>query len=415
MTDDRHGQQAGISGTVAADCSPSVTTESLRAEFPVTDSRAYLFTGGIAPASRTVARAVEEWIERWSLQPAGVWDELLGELDAVRVRLARLLSVNPGSIAIVDGVSRASNLAVGLLPVRSPANVVVDATTYKSSLYPWLVPERCWAEVRRAPSGDSGLAARLEDLEPIVDNKTVAVSITHVDPRTGFRHDLRPIADLAHAHGAMLIVDVAQSAGAVPLNLVEEGVDLAAGTAMKWLLGPPGIGFLYVSEALLAITGAPQVGYLGARLDAAEPPNLVLSPDARRHELGLPNLLGMPGFRAGLDLILAVGVSPISRHIERLTDRLLEGLLALGLEPTTPHDPSRRAGLMTVPAEQPDALHRLLRECGVDVWSHHGPEFIRADAHLFNNDEDIDRLLEGLAEYRRLHGAAAIQGSKRSP
>ena len=90
------------------------------------------------------------------------------------------------------------------------------------------------------PSGRAGLAASPSDIARLVDRRTIAVTITHVDPNSGVRQDLRPIADIAHAHGAMLIVDVAQSAGVIPVDPVADGIDVAVGTAMKWLLGPPG-------------------------------------------------------------------------------------------------------------------------------------------------------------------------------
>ena len=382
----------------------------VRSDFPITASRAYLFSGGLAPASKAVTAAVEDWIHCWSFDPAVAWDHLFTEWEAVRERLAHLLGATPASIAIVDGTSRASNLAVALLSPRRGANVVVDATTYPSSLYPWLLPERGGIEVRRAPSGAAGLAATPADFEPLIDEGTVAVSITHVDPLSGFRHDLRPIADLAHAHGAALIVDVAQSAGVVPLGLVDDGVDLAAGTAMKWLLGPPGIGYLFVSSSLLAATGAPQVGYLGADLDPGDPSHLLLREDARRHELGLASLLGMPGFRAGLDLISDVGVPVIGTHVEGLLDRCLGGLAAFGLQAATPTDPRRRAGLLAIPAKNPADLQAFLRKRGVDVWGCEPASLIRVDPHLFNNHDDIDRFLEGIEDYLHLRGPSSIQG-----
>ncbi len=381
----------------------------IRSEFPVTASRAYLLSGALAPASRTVTSALEDWIRAWTVDPAALWDERFAEWEAVRERLALLLGVTAGSIAIVDGTSRASNLAVGLLAQRRTGNVVVDATTYKSSLFPWLLPERAGLEVRRAVSRAGAPAAAPEDFEPLIDSQTVAVSITHVDPSTGFRHDLRPIADLAHSRGSAFIVDVAQSAGIVPLDLIEQGVDLAAGTAMKWLLGPPGIGYLYVSEALLAVTGAPQVGYLGADLDPSDSSRLRLRPGARRHELGLASLIGLPGFRAGLDLVLAIGVPRIAAHVEGLLDRCFDGVRALGLETTTRPDRRSRAGMLVIPVQHPSELHAFLRQRRVDVWSHEVRGFVRVDPHLFNTSDDIDRFLDGMETYLSVAGAEATR------
>ena len=367
-----------------------------RSEFPITGSRAYLCSGGLAPAARPVSDAVGAWLERWSLDPRGIWDHLLDPVEEVRARLARLLSCRPANIAVVDGTSRASNLAVALLEAPPGSNVVVDATTYPSSLYPWLGRRLSGVEIRRAPSGWGGLGASVADFERLVDDRTVAVSITHVDPMTGFRHDLCPIADVAHRHGAVLVVDVAQSAGVLPLDPASDGFDIAAGTAMKWLLGPPGIGFLYLSDAVLARTGAPQVGYVGVTIDPSDPDRLVLDPAARRHELGLPSLLGMPGFAAGLDIVLACGVDRIAAHVERLVGRCLEGATRRGLRATTLADPTHRAGIVVIRTADPAAVAAFLRARAVDVWALARTSALRVNPHLFNDDSDIDRLLEGL-------------------
>ena len=385
-----------------------------RAEFPVTASRAYLFGGGLAPAPRRVSEAVAAWIQTWSLDPLKAWDHLSADTDAVRERLGRVLGADPSTIAIVDGASRASNIAVGLLDAQPGSNVVVDATTYPSSLYPWMVRARDGVEVRRAASDRGGLAAGINDLERLVDDRTVAVSVTHVHPHTGVRHDLRPIADLAHAHGAVLVVDVSQSAGVVPIDVVAEGIDLAAGTAVKWLLGPPGIGFLYESRELLSKTGAPHVGYMGAQIDPHDRTRLGIRPDARRHELGLPSLLGMPGFRAGLDVVLEAGVPAICRHVEALVDRVFDGLDGLGLIATTPRQRASRAGLVAIPALEPLQLRAFLRARGVDVWGFERGPLIRVDPALFNNVQDIDRFLDGLARYVAEKGLRTVQRPRRS-
>ena len=223
------------------------------------------------------------------------------------------------------------------------------------------------------------------------------MSVSHVAPETGLRHDLRALAEVAHAAGAVLIADIAQSAGIVPLDLIGDGVDLAAGTAMKWLLGPPGIGYLYVSESLLARTGAPHVGYAHARLDPDDGEHVLLDPDARRHELGLPPLLTMPGFAAALEVVEEIGVPTIQAHVEGLVERLMAGLDQLGLRVITPTDPRLRAGIVAVPAREPSRVAACLRDRGVDVWGSDKRRLLRMDPHVFNDTADIDRCLEALA------------------
>jgi selenocysteine lyase/cysteine desulfurase len=213
---------------------------------------------------------------------------------------------------------------------------------------------------------------------------------------------------VAHARGAVLVVDIAQSAGIVPLDLMAERVDLAAGTAMKWLLGPPGIGFLYVSEEMLARTAAPQAGYLNARLHETDTGCVVLDADARRHELGMPPLLALPGFAASLELIEEAGVAAIEAHVAHLVSRCLDGLERLGLRVTTPAGSDLRAGLIVVPASDPAGLTGYLRQRRIDVWGSPKRHLFRIDPHLFNDTADIDRCLEGIEGYLTARGRDAI-------
>ena len=403
------GGTADGGDTGASDQTDRARLAHLRHEFPIIGTRTYLFSGGFAPAPRRATDAVAQWLEFWSADPAAAWEQRFAATELARERVARILGAKPRSIAITDNTSRACNLAVALLNVPPGANIVVDDTTYPSCLYPWLPPIRDGIEVRRASSGLVSLAGSLYDFTPLVDDRTAVISVTHVDPVTGVRHHLRPLADLAHAHGAVLIVDIAQSAGVVPIDVESEGIDLAAGTAMKWLLGPPGIGYLYVSPDLLARTGAPQVGYVGTELDPTDEGRLRINPDARRHELGLPNMLVMPGFAAGLELIEEAQVTAVTSHVEALVSRCLTGLQVLGLSSPTPLDPSLRAGLVAVPAKDPVHLHAFLRDLGVDVWGSERRRMIRIDPHLFNDPEDVDRCLNCLEDYITAHGHAAIQ------
>lgn len=113
-------------------------------------------------------------------------------------------------------------------------------------VYPWMLPHRSHVELRFVKRRD-GLI-HLEDLARVIDDRTIAVSITHVSELTGFRHDLTAVAQLAHEHGASLIVDAMQSAGALQIDVHEAEVDFLSCGTMKWLLGPPGVGFLYVAR-----------------------------------------------------------------------------------------------------------------------------------------------------------------------
>jgi selenocysteine lyase/cysteine desulfurase len=367
-----------------------VDLDEFRAEFPVTRTRAYLFSGALTPAATRVRAAWDRWSERWSDDPNSVYtgEMMIGAMDDLRASFRRLIGAEPGTIAITDNTCRAANIAIRVLAER-PGNVVIDDGTYPSSAYPWYA--RGDREVRFVPT--DGVDDAAAALAARIDADTVAVCITHVAPFTGRRHDLQAIADAAHANGAMLLVDAAQSTGIVPIDVVRDGVDALVTTAMKWLLGPPGIGFLYLSPALLADAPTLDVGYLGLDAPLGEwPPDAMpgVMADARRYELGLPNLPGVFAARAGIDLLLEVGIDRLFAHSEGLATRCIDGLLDRGADVVTPRDPAQRAGVVV--ARHPDLkrLFEVCREQGVDIGAIGG---IRVDPAGFNTEADIDRFL----------------------
>lgn len=362
-----------------------------RAEFPITRTRAYLFSGAMAPAAVPVRAAWDEWTDRWSGDPNAVYTGygLLGAADRLRESFAALIGADPATIAITDNTCRAANIAIRILAERPGGNVVVDDGTYPSSAYPWYA--RGDREVRYVPT--DGVADAAGALAERIDADTVAVCITHVAPFTGRRHDLRAIADAAHTRGAKLVVDAAQSTGVVPIDVGRDGIDVLVTTAMKWLLGPPGIGFLHLHPDLLAEAPVLDVGYLGLDAPLGDWPPHTMPPivaDARRYELGLPNLPGVFAARTGIELLREVGIERVFARVEELVGRCMDGLAERGAELLTPADPAQRAGVIAFRHPDPQGLFDLCRGRGVDIGAIGA---VRVDPHVFNDEDDIDRFL----------------------
>ena len=377
-----------------------VMTDRFRRLFPITDTRAYLFAGGLAPAAIPVKAAHDEWSDRWMFDPAHHRARYFDEWELLKARLTAVVGAGPDEIAIADNTSRGSNLATQMIEAPPGANIVTDPTSHPSAVWPWLHPNRPPVEVRTVPGGPSSTWG--SGIERLVDGRTVAVVISHVDARTGFRHDLRRLATLTHDAGGYLIVDAAQSAGVVPIDAEADGIDFMSGTLMKWLLGPPGLGFLYARRKHLETLPPPHVGYVGTRRDAGSngPGRLSFRPGAARHEIGLADLPGIAAARRGVDIILEAGVPEIERHVLDLTGRMIDGLAERGIEVLTPSGRADRAGVVAFHFEGAVALCRYLRRLGVDVWGYPEDDRVRADPHLYNTPGDIDRLLEGINAFR---------------
>ena len=364
-------------------------TARFRPLFPITELRSYLFAGGLAPAATPVRAALDEWTDRWMFDPAYHRARYFDEWGLLRCRLAAVLGADPTEIALVDNTSRGSNLAVQMIDVPPGANIVTDETSHPSAVWPWLHPSREPVEIRKAVAG--------RPIEEMVDGRTIAVIVSHVDARTGFRHDLRRLADLAHTAGGYLLVDAAQSAGALEIEAEGEGIDFMSGTVMKWLLGPPGVGFLYARRDHLEKMSTPHVGYVGVRCDGPpDPANLLFEPGAVRHEIGLAALPAIAAARQGVEIILDAGVEAIERHVLDLSEHLVKGLEARGIEVLTPADRAERGGVVAFHYDGAVALCRHLRSVGVDVWGYDEDDRVRADPHLYNTTGDLERLLRGI-------------------
>jgi selenocysteine lyase/cysteine desulfurase len=388
-----------------------MTPEETRRWFPITETRAYLFSGGLAPAAISVRQAQDRWTDAWMFDPAAPYADYHRDWDLARQRFATLVGAETDEIAVVDHTSRGSNLIVQMLPVADSANVVVDDFTYPSSIYPWLLASRRQVEIRQAHAREGVVA--IDDLAQLVDDRTLAVSLSHVSPKSGFRHDLAAVSDLAHAHGALLIVDAAQSAGVLHLDVRRDGVDCLTTCAMKWLLGAPGVGFLYVAAELIEQFEPAQVGYAGVIRPAgtAVDAPLEFRAGARRYEQGMPSLAGVAASRAGLDLLLEVGIKAIEPFVLELSGRCVEGLRQRDLQTYTRTEPELRAGVVALPVIDGQRVVDFMRERAVDIWSDPSQTLLRIDPHVFNNADDLARFFDALDEFRRQFGPHSLQDS----
>ena len=368
--------------------------EEIRRLFPVLAERAYLFSGGLAPASIPTRDAIARFTDEITYDPNGRYDRLDEEYRRVQYLFAQLIGAEPDEVVITDSTGAGSNLAVEILDGFPGSNVVFDTLTYPSSVYPWLLHGRD-VECRFVKPRDG--MVHMDDLAEAVDDDTVAVSVSHMCHMTGFRHDLDALGTLAAEHGAALIVDAMQSAGAVEIDVHGSGVHFLACGAMKWLMGSAGVGFLYVDRRYLDRL-PPRAGLIGFEYDYPAWPEGVLNPKpgADRLRLGAPTLIGLAATVPGLEILMDAGMKQVEEYVLDLAGYCIDNLLYRGLHLFTLPDRQRRAGIVAIRMERPGEVCDLMRERGVDGW--HYADMLRVDPHVFNNREDIDRFLAVIDE-----------------
>ncbi len=303
-------------------------------------------------------------------------------------------------MAVTTSVSQGVSGIVSALDLRTRPKIVISEYEFPTVGQIAHAQELRGAEiVHVTPEADGSIPP--ERFAEAIDERTALVCCTTVSYRTGHRHDVGEIARLAHESGALCLADSYQAVGAVDLDARALGVDLVTGGTVKYLLGSSGLGFLYVRRELFPGLLPTQTGWFADedifRMDISD-----YSPaaDARRFDAGTPPVPNIYAGLAGMSLVEEAGVSAIEEHVARLTERLIEGLDELGAVIVTPHDPARRGPLVCVRSTDVPALVEALAAERI-VCSERDAN-LRISLHLYNVDEDVDRVLEALRAHRDL-------------
>lgn len=365
--------------------------EKIREQFPITKNKVFLNHAAQSPLPKPVADAVRRFVDEFSNfgTTSIEWN------DGGKPFFAKLINAKPEEIAFVENTSVGLNIAANVLHYPPGSKVVTTDLEYPSVVYPWL-RKSLGVKVHYVKNVDGKIL--LEDVEKAVDDKTVAVAVSHVEYVNGFRHDLRALSEIAHEHGAYLIVDAIQSAGATQIDVKKDDVDFLASACYKWLLSPPGAGYLYVKEDLIEKFEPPFVGWASVKEEVFETIefwdiwSLRLSETASRFEIGSPSFISLIGAAEALKMLLDIGIEKIERRILKLTDHLIEAVKDLKLELQTPEDPEYRSGIVNFKIDKPQEAAGKLKNKRIVVSARaHG---IRVSPHFYNTEEEINKLIE---------------------
>ena len=366
--------------------------QRIREDFPVTKKKTFLNHAGVSPLPKPVSEAMKAYLEERSLQEESDFD-----LDESRKLFAELVHADSSEIALVPNTSTGMNIAANILEYPSGSNVVTTDLEFPSVVYPWLRRHlRPRVEVRYVRSIRGQL--RLEDFGKKVDDRTVAVAVSHVEYSNGFRNDLKAIAEIAHRHGAVIVVDACQSAGALSIDVRRHDVDFLTTSCFKWLLGPCGAGFLYVKKDLIERSEPVFIGWASVKDEIFETielwnnRELKLSETARRFETGTPSILCCVGATAATKLLLKIGMDEIESRLTGLTGFLIERLKEEGFEVQTPEAIEHRSGIVNFLVDNAQEKAEMLRKKGIIVSARMNG--IRASPHFYNTKEELERLIE---------------------
>lgn len=375
------------------------TRERLRAAMPVAERWAYFDHAAVAPVSRPAAAAMRTWVDQSATEGDTMWPEWGRQLKAMRQASASLIGATPEEITLVPNTTAGINMVAEGLDWRPGDNLVTLADEYPSNLYPWMHLADRGVETRRVPTTDG--VVDYDQLAAHCDERTRLITVSWVAFSNGCRRDLDAIAEIAARKGTLLFVDAIQGLGVFPLDVSRTRIDFLAADGHKWLLGPEGAGVAYIRRERLPLLRATAVGAHSV-VHAFDYTNidLKLKQDASRYEGGSLNVPGMFGLGASIDLLQSLGVDNVAAAILDMTDQICGRLQENGFRVISPRDGEQRSGIVSFefPGADVMAVRRHCLEQQVALACRAGR--IRVSAHAYNNQEDVDRLINALKTFK---------------
>ncbi len=379
--------------------SQALTPDAFRSHFPIFEDKAHLCSCSEGALSDRVIVAMSEFMTSWRVHGAP-WHEWMDYVDIARGRFAELIHADPGDIAVVSCASEAAYHVASTLSYEKRSRILTNDLEFPSVAHVWLAQGQRGAAVDFVGHKDGVITA--EDYVAALHDDDALVSVPLVSYANGLRLPVREIADAAHAKGARVFVDAYQGAGVVPADVRELDCDYLVSGTLKYLLGAPGICFLYVRPGLELPLDPPLTGWFARKEPFAFNPRLLdYADDARRFQTGTPAIPAAFAGAAGLSLILETDPARNLEHVLALGDYLQEEFLRAGVALFSPRERSRRGPQVSVLAQDAEGLGAYLAERGVLV-SPRG-QAIRISLHYYNNLDDARRVVEGVLEYRKGH------------
>jgi selenocysteine lyase/cysteine desulfurase len=387
--------------------------------FPGTRDRAFLDAAsvGLLPvqAEAALQRVVHDLVHVPARETAAHHAALAQAASSARREVARLIGGRSADVVLVESTTHGLEILGEAIPLQRGDKVLVGETEYLGLAVPWL-PKRATDGIIVEVVPSRGGRLMVEDFARAIDSRTRLILLSSVQWNNGFRCDLPAFCDLARSRSVLLVVDAIQQIGAIRFDVNRTPVDFIVNGGHKWLNAPAGRGFLWINPNALDRLRPPPRGYLNIETPAGGWAQYFATPDipavrdytfvkgARAYEIGgFSNVPGNVVLAASIALLNEVGPDAIEQHILRQTDSLMAALARAGATVVTPPDRASRSGIVTFtlgegPARDRELLHRLWdRQVVLSQRYTAGVGGLRASVHVFNTEEDVNRLAEAVA------------------
>jgi kynureninase len=316
----------------------------LRSQFPTLDNVTYLNSCSLGLLSRSSRDAVNRFLDLWTDMGASAWyGPWMAELAALRRDFASLIHASESGIAIVPNISSGLAAISSSLDFSHRPNVVTTALEFPTMAHHFPALEPRGIRTIIVPSEDN-VTIDLERLASHVDHRTALVATSRVFFTSGWIQDIQALAQICHDRGALLLVDDYKATCQLPTDVRALGADVLITGSLKWLLGGPGIAYMYVRNDLIPTLSPTATGWFAYRDQFAfNPQKMVYKDDARRFEAGTPSMAAVYVGHAGLELVRTIGPDALRSRTASLTTDLVSRLQSAGFRLRIPSDASRHA------------------------------------------------------------------------
>ena len=377
-----------------------MTIDRHRNEFPTLASGIHLLSHSLGPVPRAARESMLAYYDAWEHHTSeDAWATSWWTLSRrVGDRIARLLGGAPGSVQIQPNASIALATAASCFDFKSGARkkVVTTELDFPSMEYFWDGQRQIGAMIEVIPS-DDGISVSLDRILDAIDDETCLVALAHTSYRTSYCVDVPAIVKRAHERGALVLLDVYQSAGVLQLYAADWNVDFLIGGTIKWLCGGPSCGYLYVRPNLQRDLRPRLTGWVAhdSPFDFAHAP-MRYAKSVRRFAQGTPSIPALYSAMPGIEIIESVGIAKIAAESQRRTQLMIDFAMERGWTINTPRDKDRRGGSVMIGVDDAKAMAERLAEKKVFVDWRPGAG-LRVSPHFFNTDEEVAEALEILA------------------
>jgi len=368
-----------------------------RSEFPILQRKTYLNSCSLGALSNRSMQGLAQFMETWNEWGAHAWYEIwMGEIAKARQKFATIIGAQLHEVAIAPSVSVALSSIASALDYSKRNNVVMADMDFPTLAYQWLVKKRIGVECRFVESPDR-IYTPPELFEREVDDKTVLVATSRVFYTSGYIQDVRSVADIAHKHGAYMLVDDYQGTGQIPINVNAVDVDFLVTGTLKWLMGGPGLAFVYIREGLISQLQPIIAGWFGHREQFQfKTREFDFRPEATRVEMGTPAVAAIYAANGGLDIVQEISVEQICERTRYLTNDLIAQAREHGWKVRAPLEPEQRSSIVMLEIEHPEEVVKAL--VARNIISDSRPGLLRVSPYFYNSIEENALVIDAIAE-----------------